>query len=133
LLVDFETGGMLNKFDQTLYHELGHGWDEVQGKNGKKGQLSLESEWMKLSGWSKEPKPGLKRIIIREEGAPEVKGEQYYSPDAKFTRFYAKRNSWDDFADTFSYYVGGLKSFLPPEKIKYFDKYLSQYTKGPTP
>lgn len=132
LLVDFESGGSLNKFDQTLYHELGHGWDEKQDQGGTLGQLSLEVEWLGLSGWSKEPQPGLKRIIIRDEGTPEIKGEYYYSPDAQFTRFYAKRSPCEDWADTFSYYVGGLKSFLPDNKVKYFDGKLSRYSTGAT-
>lgn len=125
VVVDLENDLKLNKFDQTLYHELGHGWDDVMGVKGV--QLSLLSEWMELSGWSEEPKAGLKRIVIREPGTEPVIGEYYYSPEAKFTRFYAKRNPWDDWADTFSYYVAGLKSFLPENKIEYFDKKLDKY------
>ena len=124
LLVDIENGSIMNKFDQTLYHELGHGWDEFQGK---KGDLSLQDDWMCLSGWSKYPKPGLKRIRIREKGIPEIVGDYYYSPDAEFTRFYAKRNPWDDWADSFSFYVGGLKKFIPKNKIVYFDKLIGKY------
>jgi len=114
---DGQSGKFLDKFDQTLFHELGHGWDET---NGDSGDLSLEEDWTTLSGWSKYPKPGLKRIRIREKGTPEIVGEYYYSPEAKFTRFYAKRNPWDDWADTFSYYVGGLTNLLPKNKIEYF-------------
>lgn len=125
IIVDPDNGSILNKFDQTLYHELGHGWDEFQGENG---DLSLKEDWMGLSGWSKYPKPGHKRIKIREKGTPEVVGEYYYSPFAKFTRFYAKRNPWDDWADSFSYYVGGAKNYLPKNKIAYFDKILKKYT-----
>lgn len=127
IIVDPDNGVILNKFDQTLYHELGHGWDEFQGEDG---DLSLKKEWLDLSGWSKYPKPGLKRIRIREKGTPEVVGEYYYSPYAKFTRFYAKRNPWDDWADSFSYYVGGAKSYLPKTKILYFDKILKKYNRG---
>lgn len=125
IIVDPDNGCILNKFDQTLYHELGHGWDEFQGEEG---ELSLKDEWLGLSGWSKYPKPGHKRIRIREEGTPEVVGEYYYSPYAKFTRYYAKRNPWDDWADSFSYYIGGAKSYLPKNKISYFDKILKKYT-----
>jgi len=127
IIVDPDNGSILNKLDQTLYHELGHGWDEVQGE---KGDLSLMNDWLELSGWSKYPKPGHKRIHIKEKGSPEVVGEYYYSPYAKFTRFYAKRNPWDDWADSFSYYVGGAKSYLPKNKIAYFDKLLKKYLKG---
>ena len=98
--VDFDSGKGINRLDHTLYHELGHGWDEVQG-SGK--ELSLEPDWVNLSQWSKIPKEGLKRVVIKEVDAPEVKGEYYYSPEASFVRFYAKRNPWDDWADTFSY------------------------------
>jgi hypothetical protein len=128
LIVDPDSGAAANKFDQTLYHELGHGWDDVHGKNGT--ELSLQKEWMRLSGWSKSPIPGYKRVIIQELGTPVLKGEYYYSPDAGFTRFYARRNPWDDLADSFSYYVAGLKSFLPANKLAYFDKRLSKYFSG---
>lgn len=124
--VDLNSGSAINKLDQTIYHELGHGWDEVKG-NGK--ELSLQPEWLSLSGWSEQPKPGYKRIRIRDKGAPEMVGEWYYSPDAKFTRFYAKRNPWDDFADSFAYYVGGLKGFLPKNKLDYLERHLGSYFK----
>ena len=123
-IVDEQSGNFLNKFDQTLFHELGHGWDE---NNGDGSDLSLEEDWTNLSGWSKYPKPGLKRIRIREKGTPEIVGEYYYNPAAKFTRFYAKRNPWDDWADTFSYYVGGLTNLLPNNKISYFNNILGKY------
>jgi hypothetical protein len=127
IIIDPDNGAILNKLDQTLYHELGHGWDEVQGEDG---DLSLEEDWLKLSGWSKYPKPGLKRIHIKEKNTSELVGEYYYSPFARFTRFYAKRNPWDDWADSFSYYVGGAKSYLPKDKVAYFDKLLKKYIKG---
>jgi len=123
-------GNQLNKFDQTFYHELGHGWDAEQGKSRGLGKdLSLTPEWLGLSGWSPEPIPGHMRMTIREKGMPELKDDWYYSPEAGFTRFYAKRNPWDDWADSFAYYVSDLKSFLPENKIKYFDKELSKYFK----
>jgi hypothetical protein len=121
---DENSDSFLDRFDQTFYHELGHGWDET---NGNGSDLSLEEDWTSLSGWSKYPKPGLKRIHIKEKGTPEIIGEYYYSPDAKFTRFYAKRNPWDDWADSFSYYIGGLTNLLPRNKVKYFDNKLSKY------
>jgi len=122
--VDYDSGVALNKFDQTLYHELGHGWDEVSG-NGK--DLSLKPDWLELSKWSEEPKKGYKRIIIKEKGCPVLKGDYYYAPDAKFVRFYGKRNPWDDWADTFAYYVGKMSNFVPEEKKKYFDGKLGKY------
>lgn len=123
---DPNSGELLNKFDQTLFHELGHGWDEKHGENGM--ELSLAPDWLGLSGWSKEPMEGLKKLVIEEKGAPRLEGEWWYSPDAGFTRFYAKRNPLDDWADSFSYYVGGLKSFLPEEKVNYFDDKLLKYS-----
>jgi hypothetical protein len=116
---DPESGMRLNKFDQTFYHELGHGWDEAHGQDNV--ELSLKPDWLGLSGWSKDPQEGLKKLVIQEPGAPKMVGEWWYKPDSGFTRFYARRNPLDDWADSFSYYVGGLKSFLPESKIKYFD------------
>lgn len=125
LIAEAESGRAMNKFDQTLYHELGHGFDhENRVNDGEDGDESLQKEWMDLSEWSKEPKPGLHRIRIKDKGTPELVGEYYFSPEAKFTRFYGKRNPYDDYADCFSYYVAGLKSFLPENKIQYFDKRL---------
>jgi hypothetical protein len=118
-------GKEMTKFEQTYYHELGHGFDEK--KKSEEKWLSLKDDWLELSGWSESPKPGFKRLIVREKGAPELKGEWYFSPEAKFPRFYGKRNPWDDFADSFSYYIGGLKSFLPENKRKYFDELLKEY------
>lgn len=122
---DPESGETLNKFDQTLYHELGHGWDEKHARGNI--ELSERPDWLELSGWSKEPADGLRKLVIEERGAPKMEGEWWYRPDAGFTRFYARRNPGDDWADSFSYYVGGLKSFLPEGKIKYFDDKLGRY------
>jgi len=106
--------------EQTLIHEFGHGFDEHHG------MLSTKPAWLRLSGWSETPRPGLKRIVIQEPGSPLVIGEMFYDPKAKFTRFYAKRNSWDDWADSFSFYIAGLKS-CPENKANYFKKLLSKY------
>lgn len=127
LIIDPQSGEHLTKFDQTFYHELGHGWDHV---NGDKRDLSMMDDWTNLSGWSEQPKPKFHRITIREPGVKDLVGEYYFDPKAGFTRFYAKRNPWDDFADSFAYYVAGLKSFLPPNKVKYFDEKLGRYFKG---
>lgn len=106
---------------QTLFHEFGHGFDEYQGS------VSLKKNWLSLSGWSECPQKGLKRIIIKDPGTPEVVGEWYYRPDAGFTRYYGKRNPWDDYADCFCFYVGGMSSKLPQNKIEYFDKFLMEF------
>lgn len=123
--IDTESGKKLSKFEHTYYHELGHGFDEKRQKRDK--WLSLEEDWLGLSGWSETPKPGYKRLVIREEGSPDLRGEWYYSPEARFSRFYGKRNPWDDWADSFAYAVGGLKSYLPANKRKYFDDLLKEY------
>jgi hypothetical protein len=112
----------LTRASQTLYHEMGHALDSAFGKP------SLQPAWMKLSGWSEKPMPGLKRLHIKDEGAPEVIGEMYYDPKiAEFTRFYGKRNAYDDFADCFSFWVAGLKNKVPENKAEYFAKLLKRY------
>jgi len=116
-----DRGHNITRSAETLLHEIGHSYDQCHG------DLSLQKDWMELSGWSKEPRPGLKRLIIREPGTPEVIGEMFHAPDAEFTRFYAARNNWDDFADAFSYYVAGLKSKVPATKRDYFDRLLKKY------
>ena len=111
----------MNRAEQTIYHEFFHGYDEYHDN------ISLKPSWLKLSGWSEKPRPGLRRIIIKEPKTPKVTGEWFYSPSSGFSRFYAHRNPWDDFADTGSYYVAGLKGKLPDNKIEYFDNLLSKY------
>jgi len=113
----------LNRPAQTLIHELGHALD------AKAGNISCKPVWMSLSGWSETPKPGLKQLRIKEQGAPEVIGEMYYDPkyENDFTRFYAKRNSYDDFADVFAFYVGGMRDKVPGKKKQYFDHLLKSY------
>lgn len=112
-------GGVLDRFDHTLYHEFGHGWDEVRGN------LSLQDEWLSLSGWSKESVPGKVRVNIFDKDSGEtLVGEWCYTPGSEFTRPYARWNPWDDFADTFAFYVAGLHDFVPKSKGEYFKKHL---------
>ena len=113
----------LTRAGETVYHEFGHGFDHCHG------ELSLQPAWMKLSGWSKEPKPGLERLHIKEKGAPEVIGEYYFDPKISnnFTRFYGKRSPWDDFADCFSFWVAGLKDKVPKTKAEYLNNLLKKY------
>jgi len=118
------SGRTLDRFEHTLYHEMGHGFDEHQK------DAALQPDWLELSGWSKDPHPGLLRVTINEDGSPELVGDWWYSPSAVFPRFYAKRSPWEDYADCFSFYVGGLKDFLPASKISYFDNVLKDYIEG---
>ena len=115
-------GYFVTRPQQTLIHELGHGYDEHNGN------LSLKEDWLKLSDWSENFKPGLKRLIINEKEAPKIVGEWFYNPEAGFTRFYAKRNPWDDWADSFAFYNANLKDKVPPNKTGYFKNILGQYS-----
>jgi len=114
-------GYFLTRAQQTVAHELGHGADY------NLGNLSMQPSWMSLSGWSETPKLGLVRLKIQDIGTPMVLGEMFYDPKAEFTRFYGKRNSYDDWADCFSFYVMGTKNKVPSEKRAYFDRLLSKY------
>lgn len=118
------TGYFLSRPIQTLLHEFGHAAD--QNLIGK-GELSLKSDWLKLSGWSEEPKPGLKKLIIDVPGSPKIIGDWFYSPESKFTRFYGKRSPWEDWADCWAYYIGMIRDKLPKNKIEYFDNLLKKY------
>lgn len=110
-------GYFLTRPQQTLLHELFHGYDAAHNN------LSLKPEWLKLSGWSPVPKPGLKRIVIRDSDMPVKYGEWYYNPTSDFTRFYAKMNPWDDWADSGSFFILGLDK-LPENKKTYFNNLL---------
>ena len=114
-------GYFLTRPQQTLIHEFGHGFDAFHG------DLSLQPEWLKLSGWSETPQEGLKRLVINDPGVPQVTGEWFYDPESEFTRFYAKRNPWDDWADSFAFYAAGMKNKVPNNKEAYFDKLLKKY------
>lgn len=114
-------GYFITRPEQTLIHEFAHGFDEFQGN------LSLKDNWLNLSGWSEKHRPGLKRLVIREPGVPEVVGEWFYNPKAGFTRFYAKKNPWDDWADSFAFYVAGMKDKVPENKTEYFYNILRKY------
>lgn len=116
-------GYSLGRAAQTVLHELGHGFDYWGG------DLAQQPAWMALSGWSREPKKGLVQLHIKEPVTPEIFGEMYYDPKAEFTRFYGKRNSYDDFADCFAFYVAGLKSKVPANKRAYLDDLLGKYYK----
>jgi hypothetical protein len=116
-------GYFLTRPQQTFIHELGHGYDEYHSV------LSLQDEWLRLSDWNENYQPGLKRLIINDERAPRVIGEWFYNPNKEFTRFYAKRNPWDDFADSFAFYVGNIRDKVPEEKRGYLDMALKKYYK----
>lgn len=116
LFQDPTTGKNLDRFDHTLFHELGHGWDSMNG------DASVGEDWVVLSGWSEEPKDGKVRVIISDKDLEEdLVGEWYYDPQSDFVRFYAKRNPWDDMADTFAFWVAGMYGFVPETKRKYFE------------
>lgn len=116
-------GYQVSRAVQTAVHEFGHGFDDHFG------DLSLKPDWTKLSGWSETPQPGLIRLRIKESDSPEVIGEWCYDPKSEFTRFYGKRNPWDDWADCFAFYVGGVRGRVPATKRAYFDKLLAKYYK----
>jgi hypothetical protein len=124
-----ESGYRISRSAQTLYHELGHSFSASYDKMS--GDLSEQESWLCLSGWSPIPKPGLKRLIIESPGQPPVIGEWFYNPQIAgidgFTRFYAKRNPEDDWADSFSFYIGNLRDKVPPTKRQYFDNLLKKY------
>jgi len=114
-------GYFLTRPEQTLLHEISHAYDFHHG------DLSKKDAWLKISGWSDVKKPGLKRLIINEPETPRVIGEMYYDPKAEFTRFYARRNSWDDWADSSAFYLGGLRDKVPTKKRSYFDNIYKNY------
>lgn len=114
-------GYFVSRPEQTLFHEFGHAWDE------NNGTPSMKPDWLQLSGWSSVPKRGLKQILIKEKGCPEHRGEWYYDPKATFTRFYGKKNPWDDWADCFSFFISQARAAVPSKKKKYFQNLLGEY------
>lgn len=116
-----EKGHFLIRPEQTLIHEFGHGFDEEQGLPSDK------DPWLKLSGWTQDRVPGHRRLIIKCEGKPDTLSDWYYDPKSEFTRYYGRYNPWDDYADCFSFYVGGVRDKVPTVKRSYFDNYLDRY------
>jgi len=119
---DFENsrGYRVSRPTQTLIHEIGHAIDF------RLGDISLKPDWLSLSGWSKEYKPGLKRLLIKEKGTPDVVGEWFYDPSAEFSRFYGKKCPEDDLADSVAYYFS-LTDKVPPTKRKFLENILKVY------
>ncbi len=112
---DPTTGRRLGIIPFILYHEIGHGFDEMLGL------VSEQEQWTSLSGWSKTPFKGARRITITDQGQV-TEGEWCFDPNkSKFARYYSMRNPWDDFADSFAFYVSGMHGFLDPKKIKFLD------------
>lgn len=125
---DFITNqGYISRQDHTFQHELFHGFDHFNATNGK--DLSVQPEWIELSGWSEKPYPGSEQLIIKEPGMPDVIGEWFHSKDASFPRFYAARSPWEDLADSAVFYIAGLTDTLPQNKQDYFKKLLAKYSK----
>lgn len=119
-----DEGNEIGKFDLIFYHEMGHGYDEAKAKGE---MLCIEPEWLSLSGWSEKPKKGLMQMVIKQPGKDTLQDPWYYDPKAGFPRYYGKRNPWDDWADAFAFYIGGVKGKLPENKRKYFDELLGSY------
>jgi len=115
-------GYFVTRPQQTLIHEFSHGYDDHHG------ELSKKESWLRISGWSVNFKQGLKRLIINDKRAPKVIGEWFYDPKAEgFTRFYAKRNPEEDWADSSAFYIAGLRDKVPPKKLLYFDNIYKKY------
>lgn len=114
-------GYFASRPEQTLLHEMGHGHDYVHDN------LSVKNSWLALSGWSEQYRPGLKQLVIKDRGMPEKRGEWFYDPAAEFTRFYAKQSPWDDFADSFAFFMARLPDKLPEPKRGYFEALLRSY------
>lgn len=117
-----DQGYFVSRPVETVLHEFGHALDDAMG------DISLKDDWLKLSGWSEIAKPGLKQLVIDEPGMPRVIGEWFYNPKAKFTRFYAQRNPWDDWADSFAFYFAKMKSKVPEDKRNYFNSLQKKYS-----
>jgi hypothetical protein len=120
---DFENsrGYRVSRPTQTLIHEIGHALDF------RLGDISLKPEWLSLSGWSKEYKSGLKRLLIKEKGTPDVVGEWFYDPKAEFFRFYGKKCPEDDFADSLGIYYSLINDKIPTSKRKFLENLLKVY------
>ena len=117
---------LMSKFQQTLWHVLGHAFDD------RMGMLSSQEEWQSLSGWTERPEKGSgwESIEIAEPGTKAVRYGWWHAPESKFTRFYARSNPWDDFADSFAYYVGGMHGFLPENKIQFMARHIALATRS---
>ena len=118
LLFKDSAGRTMDRFQHTLYHELGHGWDY------SKGEISMEDDWLLLSGWSQYGSAGKVRVVVgSDELDEELVGRWYYDPNAEFVRFYARLDPYEDMADTFAFVVSGLHEFVPKNKLDFFKKH----------
>lgn len=111
-------GRKLPHVDLTLAHEIGHSVFVELPK-------SVQNAWKKLSGWQDGPGPGqAPPYKEKRPGWPKETSKETFKQGAKFTRRYAERNSDEDFADSFGFYVMGQKDRLPDNKRAFMERLL---------
>jgi hypothetical protein len=111
-------GRKLPHIDLTLAHELGHGVFLALPTN-------LQDEWKKLSGWKMGTAEGQSPPYQEKRpGWPKETSDETHKEGAGFPRHYAERNSDEDFADAFGFFVMGQKTRLPENKQAFLAKVL---------
>ena len=111
-------GRKLPHIDLTLAHELGHSiYIELPE--------ATKAAWRRLSGWQEGGGEGQAQPYTeKRSGWPKKTSTETFKEGAEFTRRYGSKNSGEDFADSFGFWVLGQKNRLPPEKQTFMGKLL---------
>lgn len=117
--------GWIWHFELTMVHEIGHAvWQQLTPVQ--------QSVWYGLSGWVKGQQPGnLAPYVERRPGWEIGKTEEWtHKPNVQFTRRYAERNPFEDFADSFAFWLLGKPHQMSPAKRAYMDRTIKPMIKS---
>lgn len=106
----------------ALTHEFGHGVYSAYPER-------LRVVWRGLSGWQdgdKETATHKAPYEERRSGWPRLRSNKVHLRDAKFVRTYSEKNDDEDFADSYAFYVLGLRKQMPKEKLAFMQKYVGK-------
>lgn len=110
----------MTKLEHTIFHELGHGIDEIY-------KFSDDPKWLKMSGWEQNYKGTDKKRLVIPTDNGNIESAWYYDPSSDFPRWYASRSPKDDFAECAAFILGGLeKRFKNRDKVNYINQKISE-------
>lgn len=113
-------GRKLPHVDLTIAHEIGHSVYLELSEKQKAG-------WRALSGWKEGAGEGqAPPYKEKRPGWPKETSTETFQKGAKFTRRYAERNSDEDFADAFGFFVMGQQNRVPENKRLFLEKVLAK-------
>ena len=112
----------MSKLAFIILHEVAHAID-------RKFKLSMNKDWLKISGWVEDPiiKRGKKNLVI-DHPDKEVQSQWYFNANNEdFPRWYSAMSPKEDFCDSFAFVFAGLLGrFKTDVKRKYINQVISK-------